>query len=92
MRSILGPVQVAILRTLLHGANYGAAIARDVRLRTGRSVADAQIYVALRRLEARGLIDGHHPHRDLVNGKLRRRKRYALTYHGKLTFFDNYRR
>lgn len=47
-------VLVAILQ--LSGDVYGVPIVDEIHRRTGRRVGDAAVYVALRRLEQRGLI------------------------------------
>jgi DNA-binding PadR family transcriptional regulator len=47
-------VLVAILQ--LSGDVYGVPIVDEIHRRTGRRVADAAVYVALRRLEQRGYI------------------------------------
>ena len=47
-------VLVAILQ--LSGDVYGVPIVDEIHRRTGRKVADAAVYVALRRLEQRGFI------------------------------------
>jgi DNA-binding PadR family transcriptional regulator len=47
-------VLLAILRT---GEDaYAASILREIESRTGRRVAHAAVYIALRRLEAKGLV------------------------------------
>lgn len=47
-------VLVAILQ--VGSGAYGVPIVEEIQRRTGRRVADAAVYVALRRLEERGLI------------------------------------
>ena len=47
-------VLIAILQ--LSGDVYGVPIVDEIHRRTGRKVADAAVYVALRRLEQRGFI------------------------------------
>ena len=47
-------VLVAILQ--LTGDVYGVPIVDEIHRRTGRKVGDAAVYVALRRLEQRGLL------------------------------------
>ena len=47
-------VLVAILQ--LSGDVYGVPIVDEIHRRTGRRVGDAAVYVALRRLEQRGLL------------------------------------
>ena len=50
-------VLVAVVHLLQLGDDvYGVPIVDEIHRRTGRRVADAAVYVALRRLEQRGLI------------------------------------
>ena len=50
-------VLVAILQVGQNGGEvYGVPIVDEIHRRTGRKVGDAAVYVALRRLEQRGLI------------------------------------
>lgn len=57
-RESLGDVEhfvlVAILR--LDGESYAVPIMEEIRGRTGRDVAKAAVYIALRRLEEKGLL------------------------------------
>lgn len=48
-------VLLAILR--LREQAYGAAVLDELERRTGRSVSDGAVYVALRRLEEKGLVE-----------------------------------
>lgn len=50
-------VLLAILR--LGSAAYGVPIAEEVEARTGRSVSQASVYLALRRLEHKGWVASH---------------------------------
>jgi PadR family transcriptional regulator len=57
-RTALGDVEHFVLIALLHleGESYSVAIMEEVRHRTGRPVAKAAVYIALRRLEEKGLL------------------------------------
>ena len=57
-RSYLGEFEELVLLTVAHlkGEAYGAAILQDIKDRTGRLVILSAIYVALYRLEEKGLI------------------------------------
>ena len=48
---------LAILR--LDDAAYGAAIIDDIETRTGREISNGAVYVALRRLEEKGMLRSH---------------------------------
>jgi DNA-binding PadR family transcriptional regulator len=57
-RDSLGDVEHFVLVALLHldGESYGAPIMREIADRTGREVARAAVYIALKRLEAKGFV------------------------------------
>lgn len=57
-RTTLGDVEHFVLIALLHlgGESYSVAIMDEIRRRTGRNVAKAAVYIALRRLEEKGLL------------------------------------
>jgi DNA-binding PadR family transcriptional regulator len=83
----LGLTQVAILSviTAMPTAAYGTAIADRVSVMVGREVADAQIYVALRRLEDRGLIVSRADAVTMPSQRKRGRPKiyYVLTSEGR---------
>ena len=58
-RESLGEFEQMVLLAILHlsGDVYGAPIVAEIERRTGRKVADAAVYVALRRLEQKGLLE-----------------------------------
>ena len=58
-RESLGEFEQMVLLAILHlsGDVYGAPIVAEIQQRTGRKVADAAVYVALRRLEQKGLLE-----------------------------------
>jgi PadR family transcriptional regulator PadR len=55
-RTALGDVEHFVLVALLHlgGESYSVRIMEEIRRRTGRDVAKAAVYIALRRLEGKG--------------------------------------
>jgi DNA-binding PadR family transcriptional regulator len=57
-RDSLGDVEQFVLVALLHleGESYGVPIMKEIAGRTGRDVARAAIYIALKRLEAKGFV------------------------------------
>jgi DNA-binding PadR family transcriptional regulator len=57
-REIAGEFEQTVLLAILHlgSAAYGLSIADEIERRTGRRVARAAVYVALRRLEDKRLI------------------------------------
>lgn len=57
-REALGELEHMVLVAILQldGDVYGVPIVDEIHKRTGRRVADAAVYVALRRLEQRGLV------------------------------------
>ena len=54
----LGEFEQLVLLAIVHlrGEAYGIPIAEEIERRTGRSVARAAVYVALRRLEEKGFV------------------------------------
>ncbi len=58
-RESLGDVEHFVLVALLRqgGESYGVPIMKEIAARTGREVARAAIYIALKRLEAKGFVD-----------------------------------
>lgn len=60
-RESLGDVEHLILVALLHldQESYGVPIMKEIAARTGREVARPAVYIALKRLEAKGLVISH---------------------------------
>jgi len=61
-RESLGEFEQLVLLAIIHlGAGdaevYGVPIVDEIERRTGRQVADAAVYVTLRRLEKKGLLE-----------------------------------
>lgn len=54
----LGETEQLVLATILHLGDdaYGTTIMQEIGARTGREVSRAAIYIALRRMEAKGLV------------------------------------
>jgi DNA-binding PadR family transcriptional regulator len=84
---VLGLVQVAILNVIDRNPEraYGTAITDDVSRVFGKELADAQVYIALRRLEEHGLVNSNVELIPLPSKKSRGRPRkyYALTASGR---------
>ena len=57
-RASLGDVEHFVLVALLHlgSESYGVPIMKEIATRTGRDVSRPAIYIALKRLEAKGLV------------------------------------
>lgn len=86
----VGPVQAEILQIIRDhpGLAHGAGIAGYLRDHRGHDVSDAQTYIALRRLDARGLIAERSPDTETKNTpsdsrRGRPHKLYTLTASGK---------
>jgi PadR family transcriptional regulator len=60
-RSTLGEFEQLVLLACLHLAEaaYAVPIIAEIEERTGRAVSHAHVYVALRRLEKRGLVTSY---------------------------------
>lgn len=58
MRAILGELEQLVLLAILHEGDeaYGVPIMRAIEQRTGRAPSRAAVYIALRRMESRGLL------------------------------------
>jgi PadR family transcriptional regulator, regulatory protein PadR len=81
----LGLVQVAILRHVATSPAraFGLGIAEDVSKMVGRDFANAQIYIALRRLESKGMISSRLDEVSVPPKRGRPRRYYNLTARGK---------
>jgi DNA-binding PadR family transcriptional regulator len=83
----LGLVQVAIMNVITNKPEraYGTAITDEVSRIVGRELADAQVYIALGRLEAHGLISSRVDEIPMPSKKSRGRPRkyYASTAKGR---------
>jgi DNA-binding PadR family transcriptional regulator len=62
-REALGEFEQLVLLAIIHLGHelkdevYGVPIVEEIERRTGRQVADAAVYVTLRRLEQKGLVE-----------------------------------
>jgi DNA-binding PadR family transcriptional regulator len=60
-REALGEFEQLVMLAIIHlaesGEVYGVPIVNEIEKRTGRQVADAAVYVTLRRLEQKGLVE-----------------------------------
>ena len=58
--SAIGELETMILLAILRlgGAAYGVSVRDEIDTRTGRRLTRGAIYTALRRLEAKGFVDG----------------------------------
>lgn len=79
-RTALGEVEHHVLLALLHlgGEAYSAPIVLELEDRTGRSVAPSAVYIALRRLEDKGLVTSEKE-RDPPEGGGRRRRVFTIS-------------
>lgn len=82
-RTALGEFEHHVLLTVLRLGNdaFTAPIVEELERRTGRSVAPAAVYIALRRLEKRGLVTSSLRTDDMA-GATRERRFVAVTESG----------
>jgi len=73
-RDSLGEFEHMVLLAILRqgGTSYSVPIVVELEERTGRSVAPAAVYIALRRLEKRGLLTSRLEDGDADSGRPRR--------------------
>jgi DNA-binding PadR family transcriptional regulator len=73
-RDGLGEFEHLVLLAILRngGEAYSVPIVVELEQRTGRSVAPAAVYIALRRLEKRGLLKSRMVENDAETGRPRR--------------------
>ena len=79
-RNLLGELEHLILVAILHLADraYGAAVIDEIETRTGQELSRAVSYIALQRLERKGLISGRDGERTPERGG-RPRRYFTLT-------------
>jgi DNA-binding PadR family transcriptional regulator len=90
--SILGEFEQLVLLALLRLGNgaFGAAIHREIVIRTGREVPTSAVYVTLERLEKKRMVCSYvGPSTPLRGG--RRRKHYLLDTAGQRALVRAYR-
>jgi DNA-binding PadR family transcriptional regulator len=73
-RESLGEFEQLVLLALLHlgGEAYGVPIVEEIERRTGRTASRAAVYIALRRLERKGLVTTRMEHPAKAAGRPRR--------------------
>ncbi len=74
-RDVLGEFEHQVLLAILRldGEAYSVPIVVELEGRTGKEVAPAAVYIALRRLEQRGLLDSRMQHPEGGEGGRTRR-------------------
>lgn len=79
-RESLGEFEHQVLLAILQlgGRAYSAPIVTEIEQRTGRSASPAAVYIALRRLEQRGLVQSDKAEPDPGEGG-RGRREFAVT-------------
>jgi PadR family transcriptional regulator, regulatory protein PadR len=89
---ILGEFETLVLLSLLRLGNgaYGAAILRDIRVRTQRDVSVGTLYMTLARLERKKMVVGYEGAPTAERGG-RRRKHYLLDTAGEHALGRAYR-
>ena len=80
---LLGEFEHHVLLALLQQGDegYSVPIIAELEERTGRTIAPAAVYIALRRLEEKGLVISHLRSAHLDDGG-RERRYYAITPEG----------
>lgn len=74
-RDTLGDFEHQVLLTLcrLGGESYSVPVVEELEERTGREVAQAAVFITLRRLERKGLLESRLDHRAVPEtGRVRR--------------------
>ncbi|NND85512.1 MAG: PadR family transcriptional regulator [Acidimicrobiia bacterium] len=79
-RTTLGEFEQQVLLVILRlgGESYSVAIVDELEERTGREVATAAVYVALRRLEKKGMLTSRLEEPE-ESGEVHARRYFALT-------------
>jgi DNA-binding PadR family transcriptional regulator len=82
-REALGDIEHFVLVALLRlgGESYGVPILDEIAARTGREVARSAVYVALRRLEEKGLVRSRMGEPTAIRGG-RPKRFFSLTKAG----------
>jgi DNA-binding PadR family transcriptional regulator len=73
-RTALGDLehQVLLATLRLKGEAYSVSVVLEVEARTGRQVAQSAVFIAMRRLEAKGLLSSHLDEGAGDRGRVRR--------------------
>ena len=82
-REVLGEIEHLVLLGLLRlgGESYGVPIINEIGIRTGRQVSRAGVYIALKRLQAKGLVSSRIGEKTAERGG-RARRYFTLTRAG----------
>lgn len=82
-KNVLGEFEHQVLLAILRlgSESYSVPIVLELEERTGRDVAPAKVYIALRRLEERGLLESRMSDGEPERGG-RTRRYFALTEEG----------
>lgn len=82
-KNVLGEFEHQVLLAILRlgSESYSVPIVLELEERTGRDVAPAKVYIALRRLEEKGLLESHMSDGEPDRGG-RTRRYFALTDEG----------
>ena len=88
-RTALGDVEHFVLIALLHlgDDSYSVPIMGEIHRRTGRGVAQAAVYIALRRLEEKGLVRSRVGEATAERGG-RAKRHFTLTAAGRKQLRD----
>ena len=83
-RTVLGDVEHFVLIAILHLGDdtYSVPIMEEIARRTGREIAQAAIYIALRRLEEKGLVQSRVGEATSERGG-RAKRHFKLTQAGR---------
>ncbi len=73
-RNALGDLehQALIAALRLKGKAYSVSVVQEIEVRTGRSVAQSAVFIAMRRLEEKGLLQSHVDGHSEEKGRVRR--------------------
>ena len=73
-RTALGDLEhQALIATLrLKGAAYSVSVVQEIEARTGRAVAQSAVFIAMRRLEEKGLLQSRVDDQSEARGRVRR--------------------
>lgn len=79
-RSALGEFEHQVLLTILRlgGEGYSVSVVQELEARTGRDAATSAVYIALRRLEKKGLLRSRYESPE-QSGEPYPRRYFALT-------------
>jgi DNA-binding PadR family transcriptional regulator len=83
-KELLGEFEHQVLLALMHQGKegYSVPVIDELEARTGRDIAPAAVYIALKRLEEKGLVVSHLRHATRAEGG-RQRRYFAATDEGK---------